>query len=260
MSTFVSHSSLLTARSLRGMRRVPVFLVINLVQPMIWLLLFGQLFKSIVSIPGFSPGVDDYLQFLTPGVIMMTALFSAAWAGTTYIQDMERGVMDRMLTSPVSRGAMMVGTLTYQAIGTIIQTLVIFGVAFVAGARFPGGAVGVLLTILATVLLSLIFAAFSNAVALLARQQQALIGISQLITLPLMFLSSAVMDTALAPSWVQTAAKYNPVEWAVAAAREALQSGTDWGVVLIRLLLLVGGAVMMSVIATRAFRAYQQSS
>ncbi|TSE00286.1 ABC transporter permease subunit [Skermania sp. ID1734] len=259
-TAFITQSTLLTARSLRGMRRVPVFLVMTIIQPIMWLLLFGQLFKSVVAIPGFDPHAGDYLEFLTPGVVIMTALFASAWAGTTYVQDSERGVMDRLLTSPVNRGAMMVCTLAYQAVTTIIQTLIIFVIAYAAGARFPGGVGGMLLTIVAATLLSLIFAALSNAVALLTRQQEALIGISQLITLPLMFLSSAVMDTSLSPSWVQTAARYNPVEWAVIASRSALQSDPNWSVVGTRLALLAVVALVMGALSTSAFRVYQRSA
>ena len=81
-----------------------------------------QLFASVVQIPGFARPAGSYLEFLTPGVIVMTALFSSGWAGTIYIDDMNRGVMDRLLASPVRRGAMMVGTLAYQALTTVVQT------------------------------------------------------------------------------------------------------------------------------------------
>ncbi len=96
MTTMVSHSALLTRRSVVALVRQPIFLVVTLIQPMVWLLLFGQLFKSVVEIPGFAGG-GSFLEYLTPGVVVMTALFSAAWAGTVYIDDMERGVMDRLL-------------------------------------------------------------------------------------------------------------------------------------------------------------------
>ena len=192
-------------------------------QPVIWLLLFGALFTSVVHIPGFS-GSGSYLEFITPGVIIMTALFSSGWAGTVYIEDMNRGVMDRMLASPVRRGALTASSLAYQGLTTIVQTLIVFAIAFVAGARFSGGAAGIVVTVLASVLISVIIASFSNAVALLVRQQEALIGISQFIVLPLQFLSSAIMDTQLAPEWVQQVARYNPVDWAVVASREALFS------------------------------------
>jgi ABC-2 type transport system permease protein len=243
----------------RSLLRQPAFAAMTLIQPIIWLLLFGQLFKNVVHIPGFTQHAGSYLEFITPGVIVMTALFSSGWAGTVYIEDMDRGVMDRLLASPVSRGAMIVGTVAYQALTTVVQTLVVFGIAFAAGARFDGGAVGVLVTLLAACLISVVIASFSNAVALLVRQQEALIGISQFIVLPLQFLSSSIMDTRAAPDWVREVARYNPVDWASTASRAALSAGTDWGVVLPRLGWLLALAVAMGVLATRAFRSYQRS-
>ncbi|HEU5266783.1 MAG TPA: ABC transporter permease [Jatrophihabitans sp.] len=257
--SLLSHSVFLTARGVRALLRQPAYAAITLIQPIIWLLLFGQLFRNIVHLPGFDTS-GSYLEFITPGVVVMTALFSSAWAGTVFIEDMDRGVMDRMLASPVRRGAMIVGTLAYQSITTVIQTLIIFGVAFCSGARFSGGVAGVLVTMLAACLISVVFAAFSDAIALLVRQQEALIGISQFIVLPLQFLSSAIMDTSLSPGWVQTVARYNPVDWATTAARAALSADTDWGVVWPRLALLVGLALLMAWVATRAFRVYQRSA
>ena len=135
----VRHSAYLTARALRTLARQPAYASMTVVQPVVWLLLFGQLFKSVIHVPGFTTAAGNYLEFITPGVIVMTALFSSGWAGTVYIEDMNRGVMDRLLASPVRRGAMMIGTLAYQSLTTILQTLIVFGIAFLAGARFAGG-------------------------------------------------------------------------------------------------------------------------
>jgi ABC-2 type transport system permease protein len=254
----VRHSMYLTGRAVRTLLRQPAYAAITLVQPVIWLLLFGALFTSVVRIPGFS-GPGSYLEFLTPGVIVMTALFSSGWAGTVYIEDMNRGVMDRMLASPVRRGAMMISTLAYQGLTTCVQTLIVFAIAFATGARFSGGAAGIGVTVLASVLVAVIIASLSNAVALLVRQQDALIGISQFIVLPLQFLSSAIMDTKLSPGWVQHVARYNPVDWAVVASRETLFSGTDWGAVWPRLGALIALAAAMAWLGTRAFGSYQRS-
>jgi ABC-2 type transport system permease protein len=147
----------------------------------------------------------------------------------------------------------------YQAVLTVIQTLVVLGVAWLAGARFEGGAIGILILLLSAVLLTFVFAAFSDAIALLAKQQTALIAISQLISFPLMFLSSAIMDTSLSPAWVGDIARFNPVEWAVVAGREALTAAPDWAGIWAHLGLLGGLTVVMTVLATRAFRAYQRS-
>jgi ABC-2 type transport system permease protein len=260
MTALATHSAHLTWRSVRALLRNPGYLAITLVQPVMWLFLFGQLFKKVVEVPGFATGGMSYLEFLTPGVVAMTALFSAAWAGTVYIEDMGRGVMDRLLASPVSRGAMMNGTLLYQSLTCVVQTTIIVGLAYAAGARFAGGPTGVLLPLAAAVLLTVVFAALSNAVALLVRQQEALIGISQLLSLPLAFLSSAMMDTRLSPAWIQTAARYNPMDWAVVVSRQALSADPDWAAVWARLGALVAAALLLGWLATRAFTAYQRSS
>jgi ABC-2 type transport system permease protein len=256
---FLVHSGYLTVRSVRSLLRQPTFAVMTLIQPIIWLLLFGQLFRNVIHIPGFTTASGNYLEFITPGVVVMTALFSSGWAGTIYIQDMERGVMDRLLASPVSRGAMIVGTVAYQSLTTIAQTVVIFVIAYASGARFPGGAAGIPITFLAACLISVVIASFSDAIALLLRQQEALIGISQAIILPLQFLSSAIMDTRVAPAWVRDVARFNPVDWAATASRAALSAHTDWGVVWPRLGLLLALSVVLGWLATRAFGNYQRS-
>lgn len=253
------HSVYLTTRSIRTLLRQPAYAAVTLVQPVIWLLLFGQLFKSVVHIPGFGSGHESYLAFITPGVIVMTALFSSTWAGTVYVEDMSRGVMDRLLASPVRRGAMMAGTLAYQAITTVLQTLVVFALALLTGTRFAGGAAGIGVTVLAAVLIAVILASLSNALALLLRQQEALIGISQFLVLPLVFISSAIMDTRLSPAWVRHVARYNPVDWAVTASRQALSAATQWGAVWPRLAVLAALAAAMAWLATRAFGSYQRS-
>jgi ABC-2 type transport system permease protein len=260
VTTVLRHSALLTMRSVRTLMRQPAYLAISLVQPIIWLLLFGQLFRSVVEIPGFTSRSGNYLEFLTPGVILMTALFSSGWAGTVFIEDMNLGVMDRLLASPARRGALVIGSLVYQSITTVLQTLIVFGIAVVAGARFSGGVAGVSVTVLCAALVAVIVASLSDAIALLVRQQEALIGISQFIVLPLQFLSAAVMDTRLAPRWVQHVARYNPVDWAVVASRQALSRGTQWGAVWPRIGLLMVLAAVMAWLATRAFRTYQRSA
>ena len=259
MTTLATHSALLTRRSVTALLRQPAFVLITLVQPAIWLLLFGALFEKAVQIPGFGGGGRSYLEFLTPGVVGMTALFSAAWAGTVYIEDMNLGVMDRMLASPVRRGAMMNGTIAYQSITSIVQTAIVIAIAYAAGARFESPVVGIALTVVGAVLLTVVFAALSNAIALLTRTQDALIGISQLLSLPLAFLSSAIMDPSLAPGWVQTAATYNPLDWAVVVSREGLSAAPDWAAIWPRLAALAALAVVMSWLATKAFALYQRS-
>ena len=107
MSELLSHSLTMTDRDLRRLARQPWWIVVTLVQPIIWLLLFGPLFKSITKIPGF--GYHSYIQFLAPGVVIMTAFFSGGWNGMATIDDLNRGVIDRLLVSPMRRSAFFIG-------------------------------------------------------------------------------------------------------------------------------------------------------
>lgn len=257
MVTTLKHSTYLTGRSLRFLQREPVYLAFTLLQPMVWLLLFSQLFERVVELPGF--GDVSYVAYLTPGVIVMTALMSANWAGSSFIDDMERGVMDRHLTSPVSRVALINGILAYQAVVTVVQSLIVFGVGLLMGARYDGGLLGVAVVLVAATLLAVIFAALSCAMALVLRSQESLIGMFQFLAFPLVFLSSVLMAPSLVPGWVATVAKFNPVDWAAVASREALIASVDWATVGGRLGLLLAAATVMTWLAARAFRSYQRS-
>src|SRR2546423_1812021 len=138
MTTTLTHSWYLTLRHLRALARQPWYVAITLVQPIIWLLLFGALFGRAVEIPGF--GAASYLAFLTPGVIAMTALFTNGWSGMAIIDDLDRGVMDRFLVSPARRGALMAGLVAHQAVVTAIQSAIIVALALLVGAPFARGA------------------------------------------------------------------------------------------------------------------------
>ena len=257
MSTIVAHTSSLTARHLRWLRREPAYLMFTLAQPMVWLLLFSQLFERIVDIPGFA--YDSYIAYLTPGVVVMTAVMTANWAGSSFIDDMERGVMDRSLASPVNRVALITGNLSYHGVISVIQTLIVFGVGLLLGGRFDGGLAGVAVVVALALLLSAFFAALSCAMALLLRSQEALIGMSQMLALPLVFVSSVLIAPEVMPGWMDSVATFNPVDWGAVASREALLAETDWSVVASRAGLLFVLGVVTTWFATRAFRSYQRS-
>lgn len=253
----LAHTGFLTARLLRATARQPLYVLIVLIQPMIWLLLFGQLFRRIVDIPGFGGG--NYVDFLTPGVVVMTVLFSAGWTGMALIEDMERGVMDRFLSSPVRRGALMAASTVNQAVSTVVQSLVVALIGVLLGARFGGGPVGVAILLAAAVLLAAAFCSLSNAMAMLTRTRESLIGFTTMLTLPLSFLSSAMMSKSVAPHWIQNVMTYNPVDWAVVAGRSALSADPDWGAIGWRLAGLTGVALVMGWLATRSLRGYLRS-
>lgn len=244
-------------RYLRAFVRQPAWVAIALVQPVIWLLLFGALFKRVVEIPGFEGG--SYIVFLTPGVAVMTAVMSAGWNGMGFIEDMNRGVLDRVLVSPVWRGALNAGSLLYATVTIALQVLIIIGIGLLAGASFENGVVGVGVLVLVSCLLGGSFAALSNALALVAKERETLIGAVTFVTLPLTFLSATFMQQDLVPEWVRTVARFNPVNWAVEAGRSAVSADADWELIASRVGLLSVLILASGTLATRAFRAYQRS-
>jgi ABC-2 type transport system permease protein len=246
-----------TLRNLRVILRQPAFLGITLVQPIIWLLLFGALFKAVTKIPGFQAG--SYIDFLTPGVVVMLAVSSAGWTGMGFIEDINGGVMDRLLVTPVWRGALNAGSVMYAVVTIVIQTIVIVLLALALGAHFAHGVGGVLILLVVAALLGASFASLSNGIGVLARQRETLIGAVSFVLLPLTFLSSALMQQSLVPGWIRTVARFNPVNWAVEASRSAAVAKLDWGLVASRVGLLAALALVCGAFATRAFGAYQRS-
>lgn len=257
MTKALADTAHMTVRHVMELWRQPVWIFVTLVQPVIWLLLFGALFGTVTDIPGFAS--NDYIQFLAPGVVIMTAFFSAGWSGMGIIEDFNRGVLDRFLVSPVRRSSLITGRLVQNSINIVVQTLIIVVLALIVGAEFANGVVGVLVTCAVAVLVGAGFGAISNGLALLTRREETLIAVMQFFMLPLSFLSTTFMQEDLMPDWMQVIADFNPVNWAVEAARGALSASPDWASIAGWTGLLVAFLVASLLFAVRAFRAYQRS-
>lgn len=230
--------------------------VMSLIQPVIWIVLFGQVFRSLGTLPQF--GTAGYINYLVPGILMMTVLYSGAWAGSGYIDDIKSGVMDQYLTSPLSRSAIITGQLAQQLIINVAQSLVVVGIGFLAGARFPGGAAGIAVALVVATVQAAVFCCASAAIALTTRNQIALISLSQLIVLPATFLSTTMMPTSLMPHWVSNVSRWNPMTWAVELGRGGLDGGYPadaWW--------FAGALVALAALsfawAIRSLRSYQRS-
>ena len=164
-----------------------------------------------------------------------------------------------MLASPVWRGALNAGTVLYMAFTVTVQTILIVVLALILGADFKGGVIGVILLMIVGALLAAAVASLSNAVGVLGRQRETVIGTVSFVQLPLTFLSSGMMQASLLPHWMQTVAKFNPVNWAVVAGRAAAMQKTDWGVVGTRIGDAAGVGAGLGLPGTRAFARYQRS-
>ena len=254
--TTVRQTLFLTARVLRNLARQPIWIVVMIVQPMFWLLLYSQLFRRITDLPGF--GTTSYIDYLTPGVAVMTAFFSGSWAGMGMIEDLDRGVVERFLTTPARRSAVVLGRILESAIVATRQAILILVTGLALGAT-NGGPAGWLVILLASFLVAAGFAGLSHGVALLTRQEASMIAVAQFIGLPLLFFSSLLIARDLIPGWMRSLSLLNPVEWAVRAARGEALPGTDWAEMGAFLLLLLAFAGACGAFATWCFRSYQRA-
>ena len=246
----------LCARVLRNLSRQPIWIVVMVVQPMFWLLLYSQLFRRITELPGF--GTTSYVDYLTPGVAVMTAFFSGSWAGMGMIEDLDRGVVERFLTTRAWRSAIVFGRILESAIVATLQAVLILVTGLFLGAT-NGGVVGWLLILAASFLIAAGFAGVSHGIALLTRQEASMIAIAQFIGLPLLFFSSLLIARELIPSWMRALSLLNPVEWAVRAARGEALPGTDWSEMGLFVALLATFAAASGIFATWCFRSYQRA-
>lgn len=253
---FLADTWHLWLRHMRATIRLPIWIAVTLVQPVIWLTLFGQLFRRIVELPGF--GAGSYIQFLLPGVLIMTAMFGGAWSGMALIDDLHHHVLDRMLVTPVRRAAIITARVLHASLTVVVQSVIILVLGLILGADLPGPA-GIAGVLIAAALVTAGFSAMSTGVALLARREETMIAVINFFGLPLAFLSATFMSAELMPEWMQTVSRLNPVNWAVNAARYAMLD-TQWAAIAIDSALLLAFTLLMAAFATLSFRAYRRAS
>jgi ABC-2 type transport system permease protein len=253
--TTLRHTWFMVVRQARNLQREPIWIALLLIQPLIWLLLYGQLFSRVTEVRG---GATTYIAFLTPGIVCMNAFFGGTWSGMAMIQDLDRNVIARFLASPVSRLSIVLSQIVRQGLVALIQGFILLLVSLLLGVRLHGGIAGWIVVVVAAAFLSMVFAGVSNGLALLLRKDASMIATANFVGLPLMFLSSILIAQTVMPNWMQQAARYNPLNWGVRAARNAAE-GKDWGPTGIYLLLLAAALTVTTSFASWAFERYRRS-
>jgi ABC-2 type transport system permease protein len=248
----------LTGRKLHALARQPMVLAFSVIQPVIWLFLFGELFRKVIDIPGFGYQ-GSYIAFLIPGIVAMNAMSGNMWAGMSMIEEIDRGTLNRFLVTPASRLAIMNASVVEQAVSTTAQTLIIVVLGYAGGARYPGGVVGVVVLIVASILVGVFWGALSNMTGMLLRSREAIIGVYTLFMLPLMFLSSAFIQPSFMPGWMQAIASRNPLNWEVQVGRDALTAAPDWSAIAVRSGSLLALALIAVAISVTTFRSYARN-
>ena len=242
-------------RDLRTRIRMPVFIFMTLFQPILWLVLFTQIFKSLGDSISTAGGADiSYLQFFAPGVIIMTVLFGSAFSGFGTLMDMDAGIISKMLVTPVNRVSIITGRVIATVLVGLIQASVIFIVAAIMGVHVETGIHGALFVLFLAALLGMGFAAFSNGLALLLKRQETVMAVVNLFTMPLMFLSTMMMPSDLLPGWLNTVRHFNPVDYAIVGVRDLVLDGYIWSDLWKSLLALGIWATVGIIFGTLMFR------
>ncbi|WP_131737010.1 ABC transporter permease [Actinomadura roseirufa] len=248
----------MTVRDLRSTLRQPTYVVAALVQPMLWLLLFGQLFTPLMETTPGTAATGSYTVFLTPGVVALTAVFASGWSGVVLVTEMEQGLLNRFLVTPVRRWALIAGRLAQQAIVVLAQAVFVLLIGVSCGARFHGGILILLAFLAAMTLCTIAFASLSNALGLITRSHQTVVAIAQFMVLPLAFLSEIFVPREEMPAWMSAVATVNPVNWLVEIGRQSISEDVEWDDVLGRGCGLLAIALASFWLSTLALRVYQR--
>jgi ABC-2 type transport system permease protein len=253
----VSHTWFMIVRQSRNLMREPIWIVLLLIQPMVWLILYGQLFKNVTCLGGF--GTTSYITFLAPAIVIMNSFFGATWSGMAMVADIDRKFVERFLATPVARIALVLSQIIRSALTAAIQAVIILVVALALGVRVHTGIAGWIVVLVVAMLVNAAFAGFSQGLALLTRRDATMITLANFIGLPLLFISTTLIARAQMPGWMQTAAAFNPVDWGVKASRAVVLPGTDWGSVAAHLGYLFALCVVTAAFANWALGVYRRS-
>lgn len=228
--TLLNDTGYLFVRYIKKLIRNPILLFFSLVQPIIFLVLFTQLFERFANIPGFP--AESYLIFATPGILLQNAFGSALQSGNSIVSDIDSGYLQKMLVTPVSRYAILLGRLTSDAFRVLIQSTIIMVLAFLLGARPVTGILGVLLMLLTIAFFGLAWSGISLAIGLKTKSSETVFAFGSFLTFPLLFMSTSLTPLEFMPDWIKTVSMFNPISYTVDAVRVLMINGFVWETIL----------------------------
>ena len=250
---------LLVGRNIAKTVRAPMLLSVSLLQPVLWLVLFSQTFKGLGRSAQFtSLGYHSYLSFFAPGMMVLSVLFTALQSGMATVTDIGSGMMDKFVSSPVRRVTVLAARAWADAVTMIAQVVVVLGLSLAMGARLRAGPGGALLMVVLATAFGVIWASLSNFIALRTRNAELTIAVGFLITLPVLFLSSAFFPLQLQPGWLQAVSDAIPAAYVIKAGQVLMNLGNSTGQDLRTVAALMVTGVVLVPAAVSAFRARAQ--
>jgi ABC-2 type transport system permease protein len=228
-------------------------LLTRMVQPALWLLIFGQTFSRLHVI---DTGSVPYLSFLAPGIIAQSALFISIFYGVQIVWDRDAGILAKLMVTPAPASALITGKSFAAGVRSVAQVVGVLVIAYLMGIHLTANPLRILAAMGVVVLGSAFFACLSMTLAGLVRNRDRLMGIGQAITMPLFFASNALYPVDVMPDWLRVLSAVNPLSYEVNALRALLlgMPGNTWLDVAILLLAAAVGIVTASALLRRLVR------
>jgi ABC-2 type transport system permease protein len=255
MQHYMQEIGALTMRWVRRLSREKFSMLFTLVQPMLfWLIFFGNLFQratdtQVVQAP-------NYISFLAAGVVVMTVLNNGLAGGVDLLFDKENGFLERLMSTPIHRSSVILSRFIFVMAITCLQVLVILVVAARFGVRPATGWGGIAVILLISILFGVGLTAISMAMAFSVKSHGDFFSVLGFLSLPMIFLSSALVPLVAMPGWMQALALFNPMTWAIDAVRPLILSG--WAEALPRVGMVIAIMLLFDALclygSTRAFR------
>ncbi len=250
MIRFFRESAAIVEVELIKLMRDPTELISRAVQPVLWLVIFGQV---LAQIRGIHTGEISYLGFITPGILAQSILFSAIFYGIAIIWERDLGVVHKLLVSPALRISLVFGKAIAAGFRGIVQAFVIYTIALLMHIPIRLEPMPILAVLACVMLGSGLFATFSLIIACVVKTRERFMGIGQLLTMPLFFASNAIYPLDIMPGWLKVIARINPLTYLIDALRGLVIVGgehihpyaIDFGVLLAIFAILLGIAVKL---------------
>jgi ABC-2 type transport system permease protein len=247
---FLISSITIAEMEARKLRHDPTELWTRIIQPALWLLVFGETFNTIKAMP---TGNFSYIQFITPGILAQSVLFISIFYGITVVWEKDVGILTKLLSTPSPRSSIVLGKSLAASLRGIFQAMMIFALALLLGVKIrldPLDIVGVFAVV---VLFAMCFSSFSMFLASYMKTRDRMMGIGQALTMPLFFASNAIYPISVMPVWLQYVSIANPLSYVVDAIRSMLLTGA-YGNLLIDILALLFSTIVFVTLASTTIK------
>ena len=224
-------TDLIFRRAMRLSLRNPIWVILGLIQPILYLVMFGPLLENMTRVQGWPDG--DAWSVFVPGLLVQLGIFGAAFVGFGLLHEMHAGVVERMRVTPASRLALLLGRVLRDVVVLFVQGLILIVCALLFGLDAPVD--GLIVGLVVVALLGAAFSSASYAAALTLKSEDALAPLANGLAVPLLLLSGILLPMSLAPGWLETISDINPLKHVVDGVRALFLDGSTsvvvWGIV-----------------------------